>query len=157
MEKLKKTLKNKNGESYIYLCVIILFVSLLLSVIILYMGLMAQVRVQKHNTKARLDGYVTESAVNAFNDLKQGENYANTFDWAAFENGVYETLGFEDDKTLYEHPNGTKMTRPTVTVLRGEGFGIKIEYVAIYLVNWNGNTYADLEIPITIVSYYKGK
>lgn len=157
MEKLKKILKNKNGESYIYLCVIILFISLLLSVIILYMGLMAQVRVQKHNTKARLDGYVTESAVKAFNDLKQGENYANTFDWYSFENGVYKALGFEDDDEIYEYSNGTKMTRPTVTVLNGEGFGIKIEYTAIYPINWNGKTYADMEIPVTIVSYFKGK
>ena len=157
MKKLKKILKNKNGESYIYLCVIVLFISLLLSVIILYMGLMAQVRVQKHNTKARLDGYVTESAVKAFNDLKQGENYANTFDWYSFENGVYKALGFEDDDEIYEYSNGTKMTRPTVTVLNGEGFGIKIEYTAIYPINWNGNTYADMEIPVTMVSYFKGK
>ena len=38
-------LKNKRGDSYIYLCVIVLFISLLVSVVILYMGLTAQIQV----------------------------------------------------------------------------------------------------------------
>ena len=41
MNHIKETLKSKNGDAYIWLCVIVVFISMLLSVLILYMGLLS--------------------------------------------------------------------------------------------------------------------
>ena len=49
------------------------------------------------------------------------------------------------------------MTRPTVTVLRGNGFGLTLRYTAIFPIRWNGKTYQSLKVPITVSSYYKFK
>jgi hypothetical protein len=49
------------------------------------------------------------------------------------------------------------MSRPTVTVLSGNGFGVKVEYIASFAVKWNGKRYTDIEIPISVTSYYKTK
>ena len=69
-----KILKSKKGEgTYIYLCVLILVISMLLSVLILYMGLCAQVQIQKRDMKHKLDGYISDYATVAFNAVKQGE------------------------------------------------------------------------------------
>ena len=43
LKRIKQTAYSKKGESYIYVCVLVLFISMLVSVVIMYMGLMAQV------------------------------------------------------------------------------------------------------------------
>ena len=72
-------LKNNKGEAtYIYLCILVLVLSMLLSVLILYMGLCSQVEIQKRDVKHKLDGYLSEVATEEFNSLKQGESYEYT-------------------------------------------------------------------------------
>ena len=149
-------LKNKKGESYIYLCVIIMFITMLVSVLILYMGLTAQVQAQKRDTKAKLDGYISDYATEIYDALKQGDNYAMSIDWNDLESGVFSELGFTSDTTT-EFVYGIKMTRPTVETLSGNGFGLKIEYTAYFPVEWNGTRYADIQIPVILTSYYKFK
>lgn len=150
-------LKNKRGDSYIYLCVIVLFISMLTSVVILYMGLMSQVHVQKRDVQLKLDSFIADFSPEVYDALKQGSAYETYVDWEAFEQGAYKALGFESDTTSeYSYGNCT-MTRPTLKVLKGNGCGITAEYTAIFPVRWNGNVYADLVIPVTVTSYYKLK
>ena len=152
-----KSLKNKRGDSYIYLCVIVVFVCLLVSVIILYTGLIAQVQIQKRDVQAKLDSYVSSRATDEYDALKQGSVKDNYFEWNQIEAEAYKALGFpneSDEVYVYENGNCT-MTRPTVTILKGDGFGVTVEYVAIFPITWNGTVFIDLEIPVTVTSYYK--
>ncbi len=152
-------LKNKKGEAYIFPCVIVVFVAMLLSVILLYMGLLGKIQFQKNDVEAKLDGYISDYAVEMFHAIKQGDTYAMGIDWDTLEDGAYTVLGFPDEYTHeFVYPSGDcTMSRPTVTVLSGNGFGVKVDYTAIFAVRWNGKTFADLEIPLTATSYYKTK
>lgn len=153
-----KTLKNNSGYSYIYLCVIILFVSMLLSVLVMYLGLTAQVAIQKRDFKSKLDSYVAEYATDAFNAIKQGQSYEKYVDFVQFERDSYMALGFESTATEYVYDNGNcSVSRPKITVLKGNGFGLTAEYTATFPIKWNGKTYTSLSIPVTITSYYKLK
>lgn len=156
---MNRILKSKKGEgTYIYMCVLILVLSMLLSVLILYMGLCAQVQMQKRDIRHKLDGYLSDVATKEFNAIKQGETFENHMDFDALEAGVYEALGFGSYNTVYEYPNGNcTMTRPTATVLRGEGFGLKLSYEASYPIRWNGRTVTTLTIPVTVTGYFKLK
>ena len=150
---------NKKGEAYIFACILVLFIATLLSVILLYMSLLGQVEVQKNDVKAKLDGYISDCAVEMFDAIKQGDTYTMSIDWYALESGAYAALGFSDEYTYeFVYPGGNcTMSRPTVTVLSGNGFGVKVDYVASLAVRWNGKEYANLEIPLTVTSYYKTK
>ncbi len=152
-----KSLKNKRGDSYIYLCVIVVFVCLLVSVIILYTGLIAQVQIQKRDVQAKLDSYVSSRATDEYDALKQGSVKDNYFEWNQIEAEAYKALGFPNESDeVYVYENGNcKMTRPALTILKGDGFGVTVEYVAIFPIAWNGMVFADLEIPVTVTSYYK--
>lgn len=152
-----KSLKNKRGDSYIYLCIIVVFVCLLVSVIILYTGLIAQVQIQKRDVQAKLDSYVSSRATDEYNALKQGSVKDNYFEWNQIEAEAYKALGFPNESDeVYVYENGNcKMTRPALTILKGDGFGVTVEYVAIFPIAWNGMVFADLEIPVTVTSYYK--
>lgn len=154
-----KILKSKKGEgTYIYLCVLILVISTLLSVLILYMGLCAQVQIQKRDMKHKLDGYISDYATIAFNAVKQGEAYEIHVDYENLANGCLPSLGFTQSDSVYRYDNGNcTLIGPEVKVLRGEGFGITLHYTAVFPIVWNGKTYGDLSIPVTVSSYYKIK
>ena len=156
---MMKILKNKKGEgTYIYLCVLILVISMLLSVLILYMGLCAQVQIQKRDMKHKLDGYISDYATVAFNAVKQGEAYEIYVDYENLANGCLPSLGFTQSDSVYRYDNGNcTLVEPEVKVLRGEGFGITLHYTAVFPIVWNGKTYGDLAIPVTVSSYYKIK
>lgn len=154
-----KILKSKKGEgTYIYLCVLILVISMLLSVLVLYMGLCAQVQIQKRDMKHKLDGYISDYATIAFNAVKQGEAYEIYVDYENLANGCLPSLGFTQSDSVYRYDNGNcTLIGPGVKVLRGEGFGITLHYTAVFPIVWNGKTYGDLSIPVTVSSYYKIK
>lgn len=154
-----KILKSKKGEgTYIYLCVLILVISMLLSVLILYMGLCAQVQIQKRDMKHKLDGYISDYATVAFNAVKQGESYEIYVDYENLANGCLPSLGFTQSDSVYRYDNGNcTLVEPEVKILRGEGFGITLHYTAVFPIVWNGKTYGDLSIPVTVSSYYKIK
>ena len=156
---MMKILKSKKGEgTYIYLCVLILVISMLLSVLILYMGLCAQVQIQKRDMKHKLDGYISDYATVAFNAVKQGEVYEVYVDYENLANGCLPSLGFTQSDSVYRYDNGNcTLIGPEVKVLRGEGFGITLHYTAVFPIVWNGKTYGDLSIPVTVSSYYKIK
>lgn len=159
LKRTKQAISSKKGESYIYVCVLVLFISMLVSVVIMYMGLMAQIQLQKKDVEYKLDSYVAETAVTMFDSIKQGDNYALSFDWNAFEQGAFKSLGFTSSSmNEYRYPNiECSMTRPTIRSLSGNGFGLVVQYTAKYPIVWNGKTYATLQIPITVTSYYKFK
>lgn len=156
---MMKILKSKKGEgTYIYLCVLILVISMLLSVLVLYMGLCAQVQIQKRDMKHKLDGYISDYATIAFNAVKQGEAYEIYVDYENLANGCLPSLGFTQSDLVYRYDNGIcTLVEPEVKVLRGEGFGITLHYTAVFPIVWNGKTYGDLSIPVTVSSYYKIK
>ncbi len=156
---MMKILKSKKGEgTYIYLCVLILVISMLLSVLILYMGLCAQVQIQKRDMKHKLDGYISDYATIAFNAVKQGEAYEVYVDYENLANGCLPSLGFTQSDSVYRYDNGNcTLIGPEVKVLRGEGFGITLHYTAVFPIVWNGKTYGDLSIPVTVSSYYRIK
>ena len=156
---MMKILKSKKGEgTYIYLCVLILVISMLLSVLILYMGLLSQVQIQKRDMKHKLDGYISDYATVAFNAVKQGEAYEIYVDYENLANGCLPSLGFTQSDSVYRYDNGNcTLVGPEVKVLRGEGFGITLHYTAVFPIVWNGKTYGDLSIPVTVSSYYKIK
>jgi len=158
LKRISKAIYSKKGESYIYVCVLVLFISMLVSVVIMYMGLMAQVQIQKRDVEMKLDNIVSEYAVEAFDSIKQGENLDRVIDLDKLKQNAYTELGFNAYATSITYPNGNcKMSRPTITTLSGNGFGLTATYTVTFPVKWGGKTFADLTVPITVTSYYKFK
>ena len=94
LKRIKQATSCKKGESYIYVCVLVLFISALVSVVILYMGLMAQVQIQKRDVEMKLDSCVADFATEAFDSIKQGDNYEFQLDLDKLKENAYKHLGF---------------------------------------------------------------
>ena len=158
LKRISKAIHSKKGESYIYVCVLVLFISMLVSVVIMYMGLMAQVQIQKRDVKMKLDSCISEFAVEAFDSLKQGESMDRVIDLDKLKQNAYTVFGFNAYAQSITYPNGNcKMSRPTITTLSGNGFGLTATYTVTFPVRWGGKALADLTVPITVTSYYKFK
>lgn len=158
LKRTSKTISSKKGESYIYLCVLVLFISALVSVVIFYMGLMAQVQIQKRDVKAKLDSCIAEYATIAFDSIKQGDKYEEMLDLDKLKANAYNHLGFSASDTSITYENGNcKMSRPNIRTLSGNGFGLTASYTVTFPVKWGGKTFIDLTVPITVTSYYKFK
>lgn len=157
-KQIKKCFCNDKGESYIYVCVLVLFICALVSVVILYMGLMAQVQIQKRDVKAKLDSCIAEYATLSFDSIKQGDSYEEMLDLDTLRSNAYRHLGFSanDESITYENGN-CQMSRPTIKTLSGNGFGLTASYTVSFPVVWGGKTFADLIVPVTVTSYYKFK
>lgn len=157
-KRIKQIISSKKGESYIYVCVLVLFISALVSAVIMYMGLMAQVQVQKRDVQMKLDNCVAEYAIEAFDAVKQGESLDRVIDLDKLKQNAYTELGFNSYETNITYPNGNcTMSRPTITTLSGNGFGLTAAYTVSFPIKWGGRTFADLTVPITVTSYYKFK
>ncbi len=158
LKRLKQITSSTKGESYIYVCVLVLVISMLVSVVIMYMGLMAQVQIQKQDVELKLDSCISEYAVEAFDSIKQGESYENVIDMNKLKQNAYSRLGFapSDSSIVYGNGNCT-MTRPTITTLLGDGFGLTVTYTVSFPITWGGKTFSDLTVPITVTSFYKLK
>ena len=156
--RIKRVISSKKGEAYIYVCVLVIFICALMSVVILYMGLMAQVQIQKRDVKMKLDSCISEYAVEAFDSIKQGESLDRVIDLNKLKQNAYSDLGFSSYAQSITYPNGNcEMSRPTVTALSGNGFGLTVSYTVSFPVKWGGKRFADLTVPITVTSYYKFK
>jgi hypothetical protein len=124
----------------------------------MYMGLMAQVQIQKRDVEMKLDSCVAEFATEAFDSIKQGDNYEFQLNLEKLKENAYSHLGFGvyDTSITYDNGNCT-MSRPVIRTLSGNGFGLTATYTVSFPIVWGGRTFADLEIPITVTSYYKFK
>ncbi len=153
-----KILKNKKGEvAYIYLCVLVMVMSMLISCIVLFMGLTAKVQIQKRDMQAKLDGYISEYAIDVFDAIKQGVSYDKYIDHNMLKAECLKELGFNSSDMYYYRDGSCTLYEPNVNGLRGEGFGLVVTYTASFPIKWGGRTFTNLEIPVTISSYYKLK
>lgn len=71
---------------------------------------------------------------------------------------AYSHLGFGVYDTSITYDNGyCTMSRPEIRALLSNGIGLTATYTVSFPIVWGGKTYADLEVPITVTSYYKFK
>ena len=72
---MKRAIENHRGEGYIWLAVLVLFLSLLSSVLLLYLTLCGQVLNERRERKQALDSYLAEFAKASYDAIRQGDGY----------------------------------------------------------------------------------
>lgn len=138
-----RILKTKNGEGYVWLAVLVLFLSLLTSVLLLYLGLCGQVLNERRERKQALDSYLAEFVKASYDAIRQGDSYADAIDYDKLTNNCQSALGLPDDTE--------------VILERGNGFGLTVCYTLKIPVSWNGRPFGTLSVPMRVSSFYEEK
>ena len=131
----KKVLRNNSGFSYIFVCVITLFVAMLLLAGLEYAAVVGRVKQEKTWLKQTADCVVTDYATRVYDAVKQGNRYADALNPDALVGETYRALGFWDDNTAcLTRTEGTEeprvvliLERPEITAVTADGFGVRVQ------------------------------
>lgn len=156
-----KRFANNKGFSYILTCVIVLIVCMLVAIGIEYAYVLHTANAEKEDKQLILDSMMTSYAVEKYDALKQGAAYTKYIDNATMKSKAYSVLGFGySGTTRLTVSNGDRVytvTRPIVTTLTGDSFGVVVRYTAKIPFTVFGRRIADISVPVEIVSKYQEK
>lgn len=155
-------LESKDGFSYVSVCVILIIVMMLVAVAMQYAFIYHVAKEQRKETQLKLDGYVTQCAVENYNALKQGDAWSGHIDRPELVEGAYDLLGFSRIITLEYRPavdreGKYEMANPTIHALAGDAFGVVVEYEIVIPFELFNRKVADVTVPVTLVSQFKQK
>jgi hypothetical protein len=157
-----KRLKNKRGDGYIFPCVMIVVICMILSVFIFFAGAVNMVRITKENSKIVLDSYVMKNSIAIYNSIKQGNDYTEALDqnvyiddlcnFCTLVKGSYFLYAYDEDGQIKY-----MMTHPTVTFREENTLKIRLYYTVYVPVRFNGKNVRYAIIPVTADSSFTEK
>lgn len=155
-------LKNKRGDGYVFPCVMIVVICMILSVFIFFAGVVNMVRITQENTKVVLDSYVMKSSIEIYNSIKQGSDYTDVLeqnvyindlcDFCSLAKGSYFLYAYDEDGEIKY-----MMTRPTITFREENTLKIELCYTLYVPVRFNGKIVRYAIIPVTVDSSFTEK
>ena len=151
-----KIINNKKGFSYIFICVITIFVAIVIFTGLQYNLVLYTVKAHKNDVQLKLDSVIMKSAVENYDALKQGEVYGDYIDKEKLVRDAYEALDFSLS-TESVHMDGCSMSRPEIEAIEGNGYGIRVSYELTIPFEMLDHTLIDITVPIELYSQYKEK
>lgn len=148
MKKVRKALNNKNGFSYIPVCIFTLIVVMVIGILMQYAFIYHVAREQRDEVQLLLDSYVTKEAIEYYDAFKQGKPYREYIDENELVDGAYSKIGFPWESTTEYTPG----YRPSITPLSGDSVGVNVSYTLSIPFELWGRKIADITIPVEIVS-----
>ncbi len=155
-------MKNKRGEGYVSVCVLLIIVCMILSVFVTFASAVNVVKMTERNSRVVLDNLVMRGAIDTYQSIKKGND----------ENAIIESQEYIDElcefctfarsgSFLYAYDdNGQRMfciSVPSVgytTTKKLKVYASYTVYVPVYFCGIKVNT---AEIPITVESKYTEK
>ena len=155
-------IKNNLGISHIKTAIIVLVISMLLSSVLTYAGLMTIVGTTRDNTIRVLDSFVMHNSTEIFDSLKNGTDFTRAIDGTFYKDILKDELSLdlsgnvlycvgEDGETLWS------MTNPTVTFEYANTLKLNATYTVIIPVCFAGREITRLNLSQTVKSYYTTK
>lgn len=157
-----KTLKNKCGEGYIFPCLMIVVVCMILSVLIFFASSVSMVRITQKNNKIVLDSYVMQNSIQIYNSIKQGNDYTEVLDRESYiaalcdfcslaKSGSY-LYAYNDDGSLKYF-----LTSPVITFKKANALKIQLDYTLYVPIWFDGKIARYAVIPVTVHSSFNEK
>ena len=81
---------NDKGESFVFPCIVVLAIAMILSMVIFYANVMTVIQVTKDNTERVLDSFVIRKEIYA--SIKQGNDFTESFDESLYISDISNEL-----------------------------------------------------------------
>ena len=142
-----RILKDKSGVSYVLVCVIVLFASMLIYAGLEYNSVLSVVESQKQEVSFELDKVTAESA---------RENIENgaTISTEDIEQRAFSTLGFYDTSIQIKDGIGYSMSRPSFSVITGTDITITAEYELTVPFRLIDAEVIEITVPVRVTAKY---
>ena len=148
-------LKNKRGEGYVQVCVLIIVICMILYVFVTFASAVNVVRLTERNSKAVLESYLMKNSIEIYDSIKQGNNDADSLNANVYISDLADFCTFVKVGNYYYHrdENGRTeyyISKPTVGFTETGKLRLYVSYnlyVPIYFDNVKIST---AKIPITV-------
>lgn len=152
-----KCLINKRGDGYVFPCVMILVISMILSVFIFFAGAVNMVRITKENCKVVLDSFVMKNSIKIYNSIKQGNDYTEALDADVYIDDLCKFCTLVKGSSYLYHYDSDgrfqyRMSRPVITFRQENTLKIQISYTLYVTVYFNNRPVTNAVVPVTVVS-----
>lgn len=154
--------RNKRGEGYVPICVVILVIMMSFSVILVYSSAITHVRLQKTNTETVFDSFVTQNSILIYNNIKQGRNATDKMNTAPFYTMLksFCTLEEKGGKYYSYDADGTEqfhMTKPKMEFIEADKLELSVTFTIYIPIRFAGATVSTAEVPVKITSELTSK
>ena len=148
-------LKNKRGEGYVQVCVLIIVICMILSVFVTFASAVNVVRLTERNSKTVLESYLMKNSIEIYDSIKQGNNDADSLNANVYITDLADFCTFVKVGNYYYHRDENGQTeyyisKPTVGFTETGKLRLYVSYnlyVPIYFDNVKIST---AKIPITV-------
>ncbi len=142
-----RILKDKRGVSYVLVCVIVLFASMLIYTGLEYNSVLAVVECQKQDVSFKLDKVIADTA---------RENIENGAEISTedIEQRAHMALGFNDTSIQKKDGDGLSMSRPSFSVITGTDISITAEYELTVPFRLLDAEIIDMTVPVRVTAKY---
>ena len=148
-------LKNKCGEGYVKVCVLVIVICMILSVFVTFASAVTVVRLTERNSKTVLESYLMKNSIEIYDSIKQGNNDADSLNANVYITDLADFCTFVKVGNYYYHrdENGRTeyyISKPTVGFTETGKLRLYVSYnlyVPIYFDNVKIST---AKIPITV-------
>ena len=148
-------LKNKRGEGYVQVCVLIIVICMILSVLVTFASAVNVVRLTERNSKTVLESYLMKNSIEIYDSIKQGNNDADSLNASVYITDLSDFCTFVKIGNYYYHKNESGqieyyISKPTVGFTETGKLKLYVSYnlyIPIYFDNVRIKT---AKIPITV-------
>lgn len=150
---------NDKGESFVFPCIVVLAIAMILSMVIFYANVMTVIQVTKDNTERVLDSFVIRNSKEIYASIKQGNDFTESFDESLYISDISNelSLGTLNNMFYSKGENGEAtymMTIPEISFSVENELKLKAEYNIIIPIYFAGRSFSNMTIPITVNSHY---
>ena len=155
-------LKNKRGETYVTVCVLILILVTVFSVIFTYASVITEVRLQKTNARIVFDSFVANNSIRIYGNIKRGSNAMRGVDVVSFNSSLIDfcSLDFRDSMLYCVDADGGlryRMTVPSVGYTEDGHLELYAAFTMYVPIRFAGVTVSTAEVPVRITSALESK
>jgi len=157
-----KKIINKRGDGYVFPCVIIVVVAMILSVVIFFANTVSLVRMTEENSKIVLDSYIMKNSIIIYDSIKQGNDYTEVIDEDVYIEDLCKFCTLDKNGSLlynYNQDGSLKymMTAPIVSFRNENTLKIQLNYTIYIPVQFDGEILWYARIPVTVISSFNEK
>ena len=148
-------LKNKRGEGYVQVCVLIIVICMILSVFVTFASAVNVVRLTERNSKTVLESYLMKNSIEIYDSIKQGNNDADSLNANVYISDLADFCTFVKIGNYYYHrdENGRTeyyISKPTVGFTETGKLRLYVSYKLYVPIYFDNVKISTAQIPITV-------
>lgn len=154
--------KNKRGEGYIEICILVIVFCIILSVMISFVTTVQLIKQTKRNSRVVLDSFVMNNSVEFYDSIKQGNDKIDVLDAEKYlsEFCSFCSLQKGTDCLTFVDENGNKIYEISTLKMEFDDpnrMKIKISYTIKLPVSFASMEVTEVYVPVTVISNYNKK